>query len=656
MYRYVESEHADIWCMAFAFDDDEPEILWRGEPLPVDIEMHIAAGGEMRAWNAEFERVIWRSIMVPKYGWPEVNPNQWHCTAAEAAAMSLPRKLDQAATVCRIGMQKDAAGNKLAIKMSKPRKASKKEKAAPGFDPCEILWHTMTPEIRQIMSGYCKQDVRVERGMYRCTRRLIPSERETYLLDQRINTRGVYLDTPLVAASRRIATQAVNEAIEGLQRITGGMVSGPTKVNALKEWIENQGIAAPSLAKKSVAIMLENSDMPEEVRDAIAYRQEAGKASTKKLERMQQVVCADSRLHGLKLYHGAGTGRWSGRLVQPDNFPRGEVGKYVERYIPAIMAGAYAEIDLLAAPLVVISSLLRSMLTAAPGHDLMCSDYAAIECRGVNWIAGQDDVMENFRSFDAASKADKPNFDPYRIMAVKMGRGATPGEVTDKGRQAGKAAELGCGFQMGGPKFVTAAWDVYQVKLDLKEANAAVKIYRATHPAVVEFWKEVNNCAIGAVDAPGSVHRCGRNNSIKITYRGAYLYIILPSGRPLCYASPRIVERPVPWGDHTETRPAVEFYGINQKTHQWEPAYLYGGLITENIVQAIARDLLADGMCRLDKSGYPPILHVHDEVVSEVPKGQGDLAEFESILRTPPAWAKDFPIMTEGWRGERYRK
>lgn len=654
VYRYVESPHTDIRCMAWAFDEDEPEIWYPGDPFPADVALHIAAGGEMRAWNAEFERNIWRAVGGPKHGFPEVALEQWFCTAAEAAAMALPRKLEHAAAVCKVGVEKDMVGHRLTIKMSKPRKPKKTE-------PDGLYWHPMTPEIRAAIGSYCKQDVRVEKAMYRCTRRLIPIEREVYMLDQRINTRGVYLDLPLVCASQKIAKQAVDLAIAGLQEITGGMVSGPTKVIALKQWIENQGIAAPSLAKKSVAIMLENADMPEEVRDAIAFRQEAGKASTKKLDTMRRVVCADSRMKGLKLYHGAGTGRWAGRFVQPDNMPRGEVGKGVEKYIEAVMRGAYEEIDILNPPLVVISSLLRSMLRAAPGHDLLCSDYAAIECRGVNWIAMQDDVLDLFQQGDALPASDKKGkaeFDPYRHMAMKMGRGATPGAVSDKDRQAGKAAELGCGFQMGGAKFVTAAWDVYQVRLDAKEANAAVKIYRETHPAVVEFWKEVNSCALGAVDAPGSVHRCGRNNSIKITYRGAYLYIILPSGRPLMYPKPSIVERKVPWGDGSETRPAVQFWGIDQKTHQWCPGYLYGGLITENIVQALARDLLADGMCRLDKSGFPPILHVHDEVVAEVPKEYPPeaLAEFEKILRTPPAWAKDFPIMTEGWRGERYRK
>lgn len=647
VYRYAEDPSTDILCMAYAFGNDEPSIWWQGDPFPDDLGHHIVQGGEMRAWNAQFERVIWKAIAGPKYGFPAVKDEQWFCTAAEAAAMSLPRQLDKACEVCKLEVRKDKLGYRTMMKMCKPKKC---------LEDGSFEWND-TPELRAILGSYCKDDVRAERGMFRVTRRLVPKEREIFLLDQRMNDRGMRIDVALVDASQKIVNRVIEDSSAALSVLTSGVVSGPTKVRAMKEWLGVQhDLTAPSLSKKSIVEILEREVSPE-VRELLKIRAEAGKESVKKLKAMKRVVCSDDMARGLLLYHGAGTGRWSGKLIQPHNMPRGEVGD-AENYIENILLGAYDDIDLLAPPLVAVSGCLRSMLTARPGFDLMAADFSGIECRGVNWLAGQDDVMEMFRKGDAAPKKDKPLYDPYRHLAVKMGKGATVWDISSQDRQAGKAGELGCGFQMGAEKFVTAAWDVYQVRVTLEEARHTVKIYRESHDKVVNLWEDSNNACILAVDSPGSVHTFGPNGCVKVTCRGAYLYIILPIGRPLVYAAPKIVNREMPWSTPAKPafKPAVCFFGVNPKTRQWQEMYLYGGLIVENVVQAIARDLMAEGMLSLDKSNYRPILSVHDEVVGEVQKGWGDLVEFENILRTPPAWAKDFPIMTEGWRGERYRK
>jgi DNA polymerase len=300
---------------------------------------------------------------------------------------------------------------------------------------------------------------------------------------------------------------------------------------------------------------------------------------------------------------------------------------------------------------VVVLSMLRAMLTAQPGHDLISADFSAIEARVLNWLAGQDDIVALFRAMDAGDKTQHP----YKVMAWRMGRAPSPAEVVKPSDdyQAGKAAELGCGFGMGHQLFVSAVWYVYQLRVDEAEAKIAVDTYRATHPDVVDFWYETERACINAVLKPGTVETFGALKNLKATHRGGYLYVILPSGRPLCYAAPSVKDRMTPWG---EMKPSLHFWAMDSFTHQWSEQGAYGGLMVENIVQAVARDLMAEAMLAVEPKGYLPVLSVHDEVVSEVPQGFGTLEEFEQLMSATPAWATGCPVAAEGWRGTRYRK
>jgi DNA polymerase len=381
----------------------------------------------------------------------------------------------------------------------------------------------------------------------------------------------------------------------------------------------------------------------------------------------------DQRARGLFLYHAASTGRWGGKLIQPQNFPRGEIPD-VESYIEDILKERYDYISMFAHPIVVASSLLRSMLCAPPGRDLMAADFAAIECRIVNWLAGQDDVVEHFRRLDAGDG----DHNPYKIMAVRMGRGASVGDIKKPSEdyQAGKAAELGCGFGMGAKKYVSAAWDVHQLRVTEAEALAAVKIYRATHAHVKNFWYETEAACIRAIQNPGEICTFGAAARLRVLVAGAYMYLMLPSGRPLVYAAPRIVQVETPWsreareeamisralGEKVDIPPVqmkaqIEFYGVDQETKQWVRQRTYGGHLVENIVQAVARDLLAEAMLRQDAKGRQVVLHSHDELVVEVSRSDTlSVAGFCSEVAEVPAWGLGCPIAAEGWRGTRYRK
>jgi DNA polymerase len=249
-------------------------------------------------------------------------------------------------------------------------------------------------------------------------------------------------------------------------------------------------------------------------------------------------------------------------------------------------------------------------------------------------------------------------------MAAKMGRAASAADVV-KGSiayQAGKAAELGCGFQMGAEKFVRAAWDVYQLRVNDEEAAQAVKAYRASHPKVVDLWYDVEGAVKRACATPGVPFRFGSmdpstgKERLVALVAGAYLYIVLPSGRPLMYAAPKILDAETSWG---AIKPTIHYMGVdsNPMAHgRWGVLRTYGGHLIENVVQAVARDLLAEAMLRLEEHGYPIVMHVHDEAVAEIPIDFGSVEEFEKLMAVTPDWATGCPVAAEGWRGMRYRK
>lgn len=310
VYRYAQDPTTDVWCMAYAFDDEEPAVWKPGEPLPVALVQYIEQGGELRAWNAQFERTIWNDILAKRYGWPSTSVDQWVCTAAEARAMALPGALGQAADVLGVEQQKDSQGANLMLRMARPR--SFDETGAP------IWWDI--PERVQRLVNYCKQDVRTEVAVAKAIRRLAETERAVFILDQRINDRGVRLDKKLAKAAKAVAEKATLEANRALYDVTQGKVSKVSNVGRLTAWLATQGVAAESLGKDSLAEL--RATATGAVADALSIRAEAGKSSVAKIEAMLGAVCDDGRIRGMLLYHGAATGRWAGRLVQPQNMSR----------------------------------------------------------------------------------------------------------------------------------------------------------------------------------------------------------------------------------------------------------------------------------------------------------------------------------------------
>ena len=636
VYVYAAHESTAIWCMAWAFDDEEPEILFPedtvlgpGQALPQRILDHIAAGGRLRAHNANFERIMWRDCGRRRYGWPEIQLGQWECSAAEAAAMALPRSLGKAAHVLGVPFQKDEEGHRLMLRMCRPRSTK----------GGEVIWWDVAPRLERL-GEYCRQDVRAEQSISKVLRRLSASEREVYLLDQRVNDRGILLDVPLAHAARAITEDGLERSADLLERATGGVVSSVTQVGRLKAWLEEQGVPVTALDKESVGELLAQAEMLPQVRMALEARKDFGRSSVAKINAMLAGRCADDAMRGLLLYHGATTGRWAGMRVQPHNFPRGDGIDDPESFIPDVLARDYDAIDLVYPPLELVAGLLRGMMIARPGYRLMAADYSGIEFRTINWLAGQEDVLDVIRS----------GRDQYRVNASQM-FGVPYDEVTKQQRQGGKAVELGCGFGMGWKKFqATAAKAPYFLTLTDEEAQGYVRFYRESHDKVKQFWYDLEGAALRAVRAPGSLQHAGR-----LTYMaaGPLLWCKLPSGRLLCYPGARVIERETPWG---ELRPAVQYYTTHAITKQWTAVDLYGGLLAENVTQAVARDVMVDGMRAVEAAGYPVVLTVHDEIVTEPVNGHGSVTDFTQLLQLVPEWAGGLPVEVEAWEAGRYRK
>lgn len=629
VYPYAADPTTDLWCMAYALGDGEVQLWLPGDPVPGEIEYALNRRMEFRAWNAAFERIMWREICVPRYGFPVVPLDLWVDTAAEAAAMSLPRGLGKAAEVLGLGDRKDDQGHRLMLQMAKPRRPRKHE------DPRQTYWWN-TPDKIARLCDYCNQDVVVERAVAKKLRPLKDSERSVYLLDQRANDRGVRIDVPLVKALKKLAVEAIERANVEISELTGGAVEAITNVKNIKAWLDKQEAGLDDLTKQTVSEALGAGDLDEAVHAVLRLRSDAGKTSVAKLDAMLRCLCEDGRARGLLLYHGANTGRWSGKLIQPQNFPRPSIDN-VEDLIPQVLEGDYDGLEQVAPIMEIVSSLLRSCLIPDEDKRFMCADFSAIEGHVTAWLAGQESGMLSYEEMAGAI------FD----MA--------PGDV-EKGsmeRHVGKTAVLGCGFGMGVTKYIDTVKAWTGIDIDEPTGTKAVQTYREKNDRIKRLWGALEAACKQAVMHPGSTQYAGRNGCIRYTVRGQFLWAVLPSGRPLAYALPRMVDRMAPWG---EMVPSVEISTVDSYTRKWSRRQLYGGLLTENVVQAIARDLMAESMRRVEAAGYPVILTVHDEVLAEVPNDNGNLEDFNALMSERPTWCQNMPLEVEGWEGRRYRK
>ena len=621
VYRYAADPSFTILLFAYSVDAGPVQIvdLAQGESLPAEVEAALSDPKIQKwAFNAQFERVCLSAYLGEK-----LDPRGWYCSLVWSTYAGIPLNLAGVAQALHLETEKMTEGKDLIRKFSQPCKATKTN----GGRTRNLPEHAM--EDWETFKAYCIRDVEVERAIAsRLSPLPMPSfEWENYWRDQRFNDLGVGIDVEL--ASKAVeADLEIKEALYTQMRHWTG-VENPQSVTQLLGWLQEHGAHLPSLAKADVASALEEADGS--VADVLAARLEIAKSSVKKYEKMLDCVCPDGRAHGLLQFMGAGrTGRWAGRLVQVQNLPRQTFGD-LEEAAALVKAGQADMLGVLwgSAPNV-LSELIRAAFIAAPGHRFLVADFSAIEARVIAWLAGEQWVLDLFKN----------GGDIYCETGTRMF-----GQEVKKHsplRQRAKVAVLACGYQGG----VGALKAMGGEKLGLGEDEMAsiVDAWRKANPRIAQMWWDVNRAALEAIKN-GTSQMVGR---IKVYQKLGALVIALPSGRELIYPSPRV-------GENRFGGESITFMGLGLN-RKWGRIETYGGKLVENIVQATARDVLAHSMATLEAAGYPTVMHVHDEVITEVPYGHGSVEELCALMSRGPKWSKGLPLAAEGFESTYYKK
>lgn len=632
--NYCAGKHTSAWCMAYAFGDGPVELWHPALLFPDCVADHVAKGGVVVAHNAPFEHAIWNRILTRTYALPALRIEQLRCTMAMAYAMGLPGSLDGAAAAAGLSVSKDMAGNRLMKQMARPR----------GFDEFgEPQWWDDDERKRRLFD-YCVQDVIVERELQK---RLVPLssiEQKTWELDFRINLRGITVDPPLLKNCSEMVDRAKLRLNDKMNEVTDGWVSACTNVNQLTDFLRLRGVETKGVAKTDIEALMLQDDLPEDCRTALGYRQLASKSSTSKIPAMIRRAYSDNKLRYLFQYHAASTGRWGGRDVQPHNFPRPKLEQAdIEIALTLVKNREYDFAELCyGEPMIFLSSCLRGLLMAAPGTQLVAADFSAIEARVLAWLAGEEKVLVVFRTHGKIYEAAAA--DIYSVLLD---------EVSKDQRQIGKVAVLALGYQGGVGAFQSMA-KVYGVKVDDDRADQIKVAWRIKHPNIVKYWYALEEAAVAAVRSPGTTTKVGKGHrAVYFKKVGSFLFCRLPSGRKLCYPYPRMELATMPWGDKKEV---IVYKSVDSQTKKWVDTKTYGGMLAENITQAVSRDLLRDAMFRVEDAGYEVVLHVHDEIVAQADPEKINLHEFEQLCAITPDWAEGLPISAEGWTGTLYRK
>lgn len=704
VYRYAEDASTATWGFAYHFTEGDKPISavhqWRpGWEDPRAVLDHIRNGGRVVIHNAAFERTIWNWVLVARMypHWPMMTIKQQDCTMSRAAAVALPQALEKLGDALGMDLRKDMEGHKLMMKMARPRR----------FNPDgTIVWWDEAENVDRNMA-YCEQDVRVESKADTLVPPLSATERAVWEFDQVINERGVQVDIKTIERAAQLVEYTKKQLDKVMRELTNRSVPKCSNDKKIIEWLNARGVECTSLAKGEIedVIFLAALQFDEIAHDVIRLRQAGWKTSTAKYRAMQECVSWDGRIRGLLNFHGAATGRWAGRLVQPQNFrrvdPDDKVLQREIKWLHELLNSAYSIrdvyeiIEALYGPLKVLDLLscaLRSMIVAAEGKKLVGGDFSNIEGRVNAWLAGEDWKLQAFRDFDAGTGPDLYKLAYARSFGVSV-------EDVGKGqkRQIGKVQELALGYQGGVGAYITMGatygvnpfdlskpvyevtsaqqWDATALQYHKKGTNryglferewTALKIlvdnWRSANSAIVQSWWDYQDAAIEAVAAPGQVVSVV-NGRVAYYSDQRCLWCILPSGRLLCYHTPELVEELIEYqtatGEtKTRTRRKVTFWGQDSVTKRWTKQSLYGGLQCENIVQAASRDCMVHAMFGVENAGYPVILTVHDEIVSEVDEDRRDLNEdsFASIMAQLPHWAEGLPVAVGAWEDKRYIK
>ena len=626
---HAYAETAEVIIVAWAWDDGV--VQETPYPTPLFVQSLIERAATVVIHNSAFDRTVLQQqgVFIPL--------SKIEDTMAMALAHSLPGSLGQLCDILHVPTDKakDKDGKRLIQLFTKPRpKNTKLRRALPDTHPDE--W--------KAFRAYACLDVAAMREVHK----RLPKwndERRLWLIDQTINDRGIAVDLDLARAALRAAERSGADLARRSDNLTGGDVKSTTQRDVLKKYINAEhGVDMADMTKGTVADMLKKDDVDPDLRELLVIRQQASATSPAKYRTLLKGVSADGRLRGTLQFCGASrTGRWGGRLFQPQNLPRPALK-------PSLIEAGIAAMKRDCEDLVVdnvmelCSSAVRGSLVAAPGKKLVISDLSNIEGRVAAWIAGEAWKTEAFKAFD---KSGSPLDDIY-VRAYAKAFNVTPQAVLDNKkigdgmmRQLGKIMELALGFGGSIGAFSTMA-KLYGVELPEEDIRRIVGAWRKAHSRIVSFWYDLENAARRVMLFPGEGTRIG---PLRMDMKDDWLRVRLPSGRYLCYPNAGVKDG------------RIVYNGTNQYTRKWEQLETYGGKLFENVVQATARDVLAFSLINAEEKGYPVCLHVHDELITETPDTDAYTSdELSAVMSMSPSWGLGLPLAAAGFETRRYRK
>lgn len=669
-YRYAEDDSTEIMLFGYAIGK-EPAKVWdltTGAPMPADLKAAIDnPETTFVAHNSMFDRNVLKAII----GKPFDNPKRWKDTMILAYSVSLPGALGMLSEVLGLPQDKakDKDGRRLVLKFCKPNAQGKR------------FTRETSPEDWARFVSYCRLDVEAMREIAR----RIPKVNDTkdmwedWACDQTINDRGIPVDTEFVEGAIECAAEVKKAGDESMQVATDDMVGTAMQRDELLRYILIMyGVSLPDLRKSTLERRVDDENLPDEVRRLIALRLASAVASVAKYKALDRATCADGRLRGATQFMGAArTGRFAGRIFQPQNLPRGTLKPdEVEQAIDAVKGGIatsiYDNVNR------VLSSCIRGCVAATPGHKLVVADLSNIEGRVLAWLAGEEWKIKAFEAYDRGEGPDLYKATYARTFGIKAE------DVTKNQRQIGKVLELGLGYQGGVGAFLTFApaygvdlnaladhvyeaidhryiqlsTTAYEWALEKKmthglsqktwiACNAIKCAWREAHPAVCKLWQDAEDVMRGTLET-GTEQMLGTRVKVNRAFKN-WLALRLPSGRHVMYPAACVPQPGMGC--------ALTFAGIDQYTRKWCRVKTYGGRLVENITQAVARDVLMAGLRHAEDMGMRPVMHIHDEIVCEVPDYLG--ATEEDLVRCMTEdipWTSGLPLAAAGFTSHRYKK
>jgi DNA polymerase len=630
-WAYSLHPSTDMLIVGYQINDGEYLYWLPGEDPPEELWAAIRGGATMRAFNANFERAIFMHVLRKKYGWPRVELEQWECTQAVAGYCAFPTKLEWCAKALGLEQQKNKDGKALIRLFCQPRKPTK-------ANPATRIYPKDRPEDFQRFIDYCLDDVRTERAVARALpiSHLPKVEVRNWRVGSEVNRRGIPIDRELCRGAIALATRAQAERNAELQKYPGLPFTSATQTAKVRAWLATRGLKLDNMEGDTVRKALRKADeLPDDVREVLEIRLAVASVTWKKYIAALDASMVDGRCHDAHQFCSAHTHRDGGRIVQFQNLARPTYKMGRDR--SQIKKRNFRHLQWLHGDVIkALTNAIRHFVIASTNNVLLVSDLSSIEARMLGWWAEEPEYQ----------KAFKNKLDLYIVMAAEL-FGVEYGDVTDAQRQIGKVCILALGYSMGLKAFMEYC-DAQGIAVSEELLARAVKIYRRTFHRIPKLWYEAED-AMAAAALTGKRTRCG---VVGFELVGRDMTMIMPNGTRLYYPDFKMRRGKTPWGQEKW----IMSYMHDYHGH-WLRTSTYGGMIVENGVQKMARDVMYEGLCKAEDAGLCPIFHVHDEVNCDVPEAQADrLAELDGYMKEVPEWAPGLLLDAKGFVSPYYKK